>query len=112
MNRIARLDTDARIDYSRPVLDHLQNNRLFDMTSGLNAHTLWLAAVAQYSSRHLSRLPNQPPEISGLAAYFSEHLKGDTYLVGIWECDVLHSLAWSSVQTGAEPAIPGTPGWS
>ncbi|KAE9369225.1 HET-domain-containing protein [Stipitochalara longipes BDJ] len=77
-------------------------------------HTRWLRAAESYSSRNLTYEADKLPAISGLAATIAGLLKGDVYLAGIWEKDLIRGLLWISVPgtAVAGPKRIPYPSWS
>ena len=58
----------------------------------------WMDLVQGYSGRQLSHATDKLPALSGLANYFQGRLD-DSYIVGMWEGDLIRELLWSSSDT-------------
>jgi hypothetical protein len=74
-----------------PRLLDLEDNLLVDKDDEL--HRRWLFICMEYSRCSLTYQVDALPAISGLARAFSKALQ-DTYLVGLWQRNLIPSLLW------------------
>ncbi|KIW02514.1 uncharacterized protein PV09_06313 [Verruconis gallopava] len=72
----------------------------------------WYELVTAYSSRQLTFDSDKLPALSGLANRFHRYF-GGVYLAGIWSCDIIRGLIWSS-ELGSCPHVKPfrAPSWS
>lgn len=81
-------------------------------------HGLWRTIVEDVSILDLSFESDRLPALSGLATRFAEHFpKGERYLAGMWEGDLLRDLLWESggsqqVDGPTRERKAGVPSWS
>ncbi len=79
---------------------------------------LWRTIVEDISILDLSFESDRLPALSGLATRFAEHFpKGERYLAGLWEGDLLRDLLWESggsqqVDGPTRQRKAGVPSWS
>ncbi len=79
---------------------------------------LWRTIVEDISILDLSFESDRLPALSGLATRFAEHFsKGERYLAGLWEGDLLRDLLWESggsqqVDGPTRERKAGVPSWS
>ncbi|KAI0100335.1 heterokaryon incompatibility protein-domain-containing protein [Nemania sp. FL0031] len=76
-------------------------------------HEFWRIKVIQhYASRNLTRESDRLVAIQGIADVLKERLNED-YIYGLWECDILEGLTWST-QAAHSVGIPldVAPTWS
>lgn len=74
---------------------------------------IWYQCMQEYSRKELTRGSDHLAAISGLATLIQE-ATGETYLAGIWECDLPAALAWipqdPDCRAGAGDCL--APSWS
>lgn len=84
--------------------------------SDAERYQIWSSLVSNYTKRNLTVASDRLPALSGIAQKFEVAWK-DRYLAGIWERQLLPSLAWRRSMDVTQPYYPAlteyrAPSWS
>ncbi|KAL3421849.1 HET domain-containing protein [Phlyctema vagabunda] len=75
-------------------------------------HSLWNRVPEDYTSRHLTKISDKFPALSGLARLFSARIDA-FYVAGLWSNALVEGLAWEPLLGNrSDPAIYTAPSWS
>lgn len=106
-------------DWRRPFIDETKHRTDLDITRG----EWWANMVRYYSTRSLTNEQDKLPALSCMAQIYYT-ASGDTYLAGIWETSLPHSLCWyycrnpysnakaMELSIGCRPREYRAPSWS
>ena len=86
-------------------------NTIYDV--GNNIYGQWYQIVALYAKLKLTKQTDKLPAIAGIAQQIQSRT-GDTYLSGLWQCDIQRGLHWWFNPPGVmvRPVTPRAPSWS
>ena len=73
--------------------------------------TVWRKLISEYSRKQLTRETDKLPAVSGLAARIRD-ATGETYLAGLWACDLPMALQWQSENPVWRAREYYAPSWS
>ncbi|KAI1132329.1 heterokaryon incompatibility protein-domain-containing protein [Nemania abortiva] len=111
---ISNPDVGLSADNSGDLYDHDYNmSARLSGASKAEIHEFWRIKVIQhYASRNLTRESDRLVAIQGIADVLRERLN-EKYIYGLWECDILEGLTWST-QASHSVGIPlnVAPTWS
>lgn len=84
-------------------INHWYFQESFEAPSGLRLtiFDLWKRIVEQYTTRQLHELKDVLPAVAGIAEAFQQ-THGDRYIAGMWQSDIIRSLAWSAGEAREE----------